>query len=144
MSDLKHIIPLLIPLVAIVMGIGIGMLALWLDHQKKTRIFELHHKERMLAIERGMEVPPLPLELLQGRDKPGATRAGSLRWGLIWLFLGVAIAVGHVFNDRADTAIWALMPIGVGLALLVYYSINRREEAAEKLQAVAAVKASST
>lgn len=128
MSELKHILPLLIPIIAIVMGIGSGMLALWLDHQKKTRIFELHHKERMLAIERGMEVPPLPLELLQGRDKPKATLAGSLRWGLVWLFLGVAIAIGHVFNDRSDTAVWALMPIAVGLALLVYYSISRREE----------------
>lgn len=128
MSDMKHIIPLLIPLVAIVMGIGIGMLALWLDHQKKTRIFELHHKERLLAIERGMEVPPLPLELLQGHNKPKATLAGSLRWGLIWLFLGLAIAIGHVFNDRADTAVWALMPIAVGLALLLYYSIIRRQE----------------
>lgn len=130
MTDLKHIIPLLIPLVAIIMGIGVGMLALWLDHQKKTRIFELHHKERMLAIERGMEVPPLPLELLQGRDKPAATLSGSLRWGLIWLFLGLAIAIGHVFNNRSDTAVWALMPIAVGLALLLYYSIGRRDATA--------------
>ena len=57
MSDLKHILPLLIPIIAIVMGIGMGMLGFWLDYQKKIRIFELHHKERMLAIERGMEVP---------------------------------------------------------------------------------------
>lgn len=132
MSNLIPISPLLIPIIAIVMGIGIGMLALWLDHQKKTRIFELHHKERMLAIERGMEVPPLPLELLQGRDKPNATLAGSLRWGLIWLFLGVAIAIGHLFNDRADTAVWALMPIAVGLALLIFYSISRQQKLSSK------------
>jgi hypothetical protein len=132
MSDLQHILPLLIPILGIVMGIGIGMLALWLDHQKKTRIFELHHQERMLAIERGMEVPPFPLEFLQGRDKPKATLAGSLRWGLIWLFLGVAIAIGHLFNDRADTAVWALMPIAVGLALLIFYSIGRRQELSAK------------
>lgn len=129
MSDLKHILPLLIPIIAIVMGIGMGMLGFWLDYQKKIRIFELHHKERMLAIERGMEVPALPLELLQGSNKPKATLAGSLRWGLVWLFLGVAIAIGHVFNDRSDTAVWALMPIAVGLALLLYYSIMRRQEA---------------
>ncbi len=129
MSDLKHILPLLIPIIAIVMGIGMGMLGFWLDYQKKIRIFELHHKERMLAIERGMEVPVLPLELLQGSNKPKATLAGSLRWGLVWLFLGVAIAIGHVFNDRSDTAVWALMPIAVGLALLLYYSIMRRQEA---------------
>ncbi len=127
MSELKHILPLLIPIIGIVMGIGIGMLALWLDHQKKTRIFELHHQERMSAIERGMEVPPLPLELLQGREKPKATLAGSLRWGLIWLFLGVAVGIGQWFNDRVDTAIWALMPIAVGLALLIFYSIGRRQ-----------------
>ena len=51
---------------ATALGVGIGMLALWIDYRKKRDIFELHHKERMLAIERGMEVPPLP-EALQWR-----------------------------------------------------------------------------
>ncbi len=138
MTDLIPIFPFLIPIVAIIMGIGSGIVALALDHQKKTRIFELHHKERMLAIERGMEVPPLPPELIQGRDKPRGTLASSLRWGLIWLFLGIAIVIGQLFNGRADIAVWALMPVAVGLALLVYYVIGRRQEVATSEAASAA------
>jgi hypothetical protein len=43
-----------LPIVAIVLGIG--MLALWFDCRKKRVFFEWHHKERMAAIEKGMEV----------------------------------------------------------------------------------------
>jgi hypothetical protein len=123
MEDLRHIIPLFIPIIAIVMGIGIGMLGLYLDYQKKSRMFELHHKERLLAIERGMEVPPLPVEFfLNGRkEQPAGPRANSLRWGLMWLLLGSALAIALVINNGVEAASWALLPVAVGVAQLIYY-----------------------
>jgi hypothetical protein len=54
------IIGVLIPIVAIVMGLGIGMLKLSLDYRKKREILQAHHAERMAAIEKGIELPPLP------------------------------------------------------------------------------------
>lgn len=52
----------MVPITAIVMGIGIAMLGMWLDYRKKSEIYALHHKERMAAIEKGMDVPFLPPE----------------------------------------------------------------------------------
>ncbi len=125
MNDMRHIIVFLIPIVAIVMGVGIGMLGIYLDFLKKTRMFDLHHKERLIAIERGMEVPPLPSEFFAPARKPANLKANSLRWGLIWLFLGSALGVAMALNDGIEQASWALLPIAVGLALLSFYKLDK-------------------
>ena len=124
MNDLKHIVPFFIPIIAIVMGIGIGMLSLWLDYQKKARLFELNHKERLFALERGIELPPLPADFFKSgnqKDEPGDPRASSLRWGLLWVFLGLALAAAMAINNGVEAASWALLPIAVGVAQLIYY-----------------------
>jgi len=125
---LKHIMPFMIPIIAIIMGVGIGMLALWLDHQKKTRIFELHHKERLLAIERGMEVPPLPAELFQNARKPESSPESNLQSGLIMLLLGLAIGTAMALNFDLATAAWALIPLSIGVAKLAFYAIARKKQ----------------
>ena len=125
MNDMRHIIVFLIPIVAIVMGVGIGMLGIYLDFLKKTRMFDLHHKERLIAIERGMEVPPLPSEFFAPARKPANLKANSLRWGLIWLFLGSALGVAMALNDGIEQASWALLPIAEGLALLSFYKLDK-------------------
>jgi hypothetical protein len=127
MSEFRHILPFFIPLVAIIMGIGVAMLALWLDHQKKIHLFELHHKERLMAIERGMELPPLPAEFFQGRGKPESSLVNNLRWGLIWLLVGMAVAAAMIINGESSGAAWGLIPIAIGLAQLIFYSIGRRQ-----------------
>lgn len=125
MYDLKHIMPFLIPIVAIVMGIGIGMLAIWLDYRKKRDILELHHKERMTAIERGMEVPPLPAALLQSeRVVRHAVPGDYLRRGLLWLAVGLAIATLLGVNYSPERATWGLLPIAVGVAYLIFYATD--------------------
>jgi hypothetical protein len=127
MSEFRHVLPFFIPLVAIIMGIGVGMLALWLDHQKKIHIFELHHKERLMAIERGMEVPPLPVEFFLERAKSETSLDSNLRWGLILLLLGFAIATALILNGDSNSAAWSLILIAIGLAQLIFYCIGRRQ-----------------
>ncbi len=125
MYDVHHISPLLIPLVAIVMGVGIVMLSIWLDYQKKARMFELHHKERLLAIERGMEVPPLPPEFFRnGRLRELDPKLDSLRRGLLLLMLGFGLGLALLFNHGFEKATWALLPIGLGLAYLAFYKFS--------------------
>ena len=41
------------------MGIGIGMLGMWTDHKRKSQLLEQMHRERMAAIEKGIELPPM-------------------------------------------------------------------------------------
>ena len=128
LSELRHIFPFLIPIVAIVMGVGIGMLAIWIDYRKKREIFELHHKERLLAIERGMEVPALPEALFDGGRRPAAvTGPGDyLRRGLLWLLVGMAITAALAMSESVSRAVWGLIPIAVGMAYLIFYATDVR------------------
>jgi Domain of unknown function (DUF6249) len=127
MNDLKHILPLMIPIIAIVMGIGIGMLAIYLDYRKKRDLLELHHKERLAAIERGMELPPLPAALLQSeRVVRHAVPGDYLRRGLLWLGVGLAIAALLGTNYSIERATWGLIPAAVGLAYLIFFAADAR------------------
>lgn len=129
--DLVGILGVSIPIIAIVMGIGIGMLAITLDYKKRSRLLELHHKERLAAIERGIEVPPLPLELLEGpRIRSQWAPGASLRTGLVLLFVGLAICVALYYNgDGRAWALWGLVPAAVGLAYLLHYYLHERHAA---------------
>ena len=127
MEYIQHISPLLIPIIAIVMGIGIGMLALTLDFRKKSQLMEMHHRERMLAIERGIELPPLRRELEDDGARLGArSPARSLRSGLVLLFVGITIATALYVENGGSGAIWGLIPAAVGLAHLIYYFVEGR------------------
>ncbi|MFZ5542007.1 MAG: DUF6249 domain-containing protein [Pseudomonadota bacterium] len=129
LQALKHIMPFMIPLVAIVMGIGIGMLALWIDYRKKREIFELHHRERMLAIERGMEVPPLPDNLFGSEGGSERRRRTTLHTGLVWLLVAVGIAIALAVNVGPGAAAWALIPGAVGLADIIFYLTGKDQTA---------------
>jgi hypothetical protein len=119
-----------VPIVAIVMGIGIGMLGLWLDYRKKREIFELHHKERMAAIEKGMEVPPLPAELFQDHRRRLRAPGDYLRRGLTMVLIGLAIFVALYMTPGAGArvAYWGLVPSAIGLGNLFFYFIEGRKQ----------------
>jgi hypothetical protein len=118
-------IAVFIPIVAIVMGVGIGMLAIYFDYRKKQDMFALHHKERMAAIEKGMDVPPLPPEFFQdGRRSRPRTHGDFLRRGLVLLFVGAAISIA-LYNTNRNSYLWGLVPAAVGVAQLLYYYLAR-------------------
>ena len=126
----------LIPIFGIVFAIGlplsIPIVFAVLNYRKRRRLMELHHAERMAAIERGLDVPPLPLELIDGQS--GRRRRTSLLPGLVWLFVGLAvlISLGKVGEEEA---IFGLIPTGVGLAYLIYYFFEGRKLELRQLEA---------
>lgn len=124
-GELKQIFALMIPIVAIVMGIGIGMLYIWTNYLRKREMFELHHKERLSAIERGMEVPALPPEFFDAEDRDSKP-VNSLRRGLILLLVGLAIGFALYLNRGMESAAWGLIPAAVGLAYLISYWVEGR------------------
>jgi hypothetical protein len=126
----------LIPLFGIVFTIGgpVTALIVWivLNYRKRRRLLELHHTERMAAIERGMDVPPLPLELIDGRPR---RRRSSLLPGLVWFFIGLAVVIGTVSLHNEDVPIMGgLIPLGIGLAYLIYYVLEGRKNEALMLE----------
>ena len=120
------IIGVLIPIVAIVFGCSIALLNVLLDYKKKRSIFELHHRERLASIEKGMDVPPLPPELFQTERSRRATTPGDfLRRGLVWTFLGGAV-IGAMTLENQEGAYYGLIPMAGGVANLVYYAVHAR------------------
>jgi hypothetical protein len=119
-----------IPIVAIVMSLSIPIVFAIVDYRRRRDIVEAHHKERMAAIERGMELPPLP----EAYFRPMYRRRQSsyLLPGMIWTFVGIALAIFLRGVAGDDVALVGLMPTGVGLALLLYYAIEGRKRRDEK------------
>jgi uncharacterized membrane protein YoaK (UPF0700 family) len=124
-NTVTEVIAIMIPIVAIVFGIGIGMLSMYLDYRKKREFSQLHHKERLAAIDKGMEVPPLPPEFFQD-PRRRRTSADYLRRGLVWLFVGAAITVA-LYYQHGHAALWGLVPAAAGLGNLIFYFVQGRQ-----------------
>ena len=123
----------LVPIVAITFGISFVPAVIWiiLSYRKRRRFMDLHHTERMAAIERGMDIPPLPIELIDGKSARG--RRSSLLPGLVWFFIGLALLIGRI-TDGDIPMIGALIPLGIGLAYLVYYLVEGKTVETRQLE----------
>lgn len=121
---IESILGLMIPIIAIVFGLSIPIVTIIVDYRKRRRLIELHHAERMAAIERGMELPPLPPELLGSVRK---RQQSTLLPGLIWLFVGIALVFGLGSLAGNEVSLLGLIPTGVGAAYLIYYAIEGRK-----------------
>jgi len=122
----EEVVAVFIPIVAIVMSLSIPIVYAVVDYRRKRAIVDAHHKERLAAIERGMDIPALPESFYnpQGPQR----RPRTLLIGMIWFFVGIAltVALGKVAGD--DVMYFGLIPTGVGLAFLIYYAIEGRKE----------------
>ncbi len=125
-SPPTEIIAVMIPIVAIVMGVGIGMLSLFLDYRKKREMFALHHKERLAAIDKGMDVPPLPEEFFQDTRRRVRVLGDYLRRGLVLLLVGIALTFA-LYDTVHHDYMWGLLPCAMGIANLIYYWIESRK-----------------
>ena len=117
-------IAVMIPIFGIVFGIGIAAVAIVTRHRQELQRNELRHKERLAALEKGIELPPDPVI----DNGTGARRGNLLRSGLTALFVGVVlyIAIDRLAGD--EIALFALVPAAVGLAsLLVWYIEGRKK-----------------
>ncbi|GFE81004.1 hypothetical protein GCM10011487_30040 [Steroidobacter agaridevorans] len=118
----------LVPILAIVFSLGLPLSAviIWiaLNYRKRVRLMELSHAERMAAIERGMEVPPLPLELIDGQSR--RRPRSSLLPGLVWFFIGLAMVAGSISIGDDLPVVFGLVPLAIGLAYLIYYAVEGR------------------
>jgi hypothetical protein len=122
----EDVVAIFIPIVAIIMSLSIPIVFAIVDYRRRRDIVEANHKERMAAIERGMELPPLP-EALFAAPKTDH-RPKYLLAGMIWLFVGVALFVALTRVSGEDVAYFALIPASVGLALLIFYVVEGRKK----------------
>jgi hypothetical protein len=119
---------LMIPIIAIIMGMGIAMLAILLDYRKRRDLLNCYHRERMAAIEKGIDCPPWPDRLLSEEDASPSPRRHLLT-GLVWLFIGLGAMVAVYAVVDLSRALFGLIPVGIGAAHLIYYAVEGRKEA---------------
>lgn len=137
MDSMVSMVSELVPVVAIIFSIGLPLSIpiVWivLNYRKRRRLMELHHTERMAAIERGMEIPALPIELIDGRSP--RRRRTSLLPGLVWFFVGLALVVGAYSAPDVNVPVFlGLIPLGIGLAYLIYYAVEGRKIESRQLE----------
>ncbi len=113
-------------IVAIVMGIGIGMLAIWVEYKRKRLI----HEERMEALRQGITPPDWLVDIEEKRKTPLQRALGLFIAGLILLAIGVWLYVAMWWMGLGSLAFWGAGPAFVGLALggagLLIYMIYKR------------------
>ena len=121
---MEVILPLLIPIIAIVLGLGVGAWAIYWEYQKA----KLRHEERRLMIEKGLPLPPD-----QDAEKKLVTPEDCLRRGVIMFFLGIGLGLAALVVHSALPAAPPAWLLGVGAAIvgllglgyLVYFFIAR-------------------
>jgi hypothetical protein len=119
----EGIVAIFIPIIAIIMGIGAGIVGIISRHRQQLQRVELRHKERVVAMEKGLEPPPEPAD-------DGVHRPRYLLKGLVWSFGGVAAYFPLASLAGEDESMLAMIPVAIGLAYLVFYFVQgRREEA---------------
>ncbi len=127
------VLSVFIPIVAIVFGIGAGMLSTWTEHKRRSQLLDQAHRERMSALEKGLPMPELPPNLVTGKSEDGNPRYAPLRamrFGLMMLGIGIVLylALGRVAHE--DVALFGLIPAVIGAANLVYAGLLSRKERA--------------
>lgn len=127
----------LIPLVAIVGGMGMGAISIITEHRRKQALLQ----ERRLMIEKGLTPPPLSEQALQAGEMPGTpSTESSLRTGIITLFVGLGLiaaflvlrfVIAEDFTVIPRPILSLLGPAGalvslIGIGNLVYFWIASR------------------
>jgi hypothetical protein len=112
---------LLVPIFGIVFGVGVAIVTIVAGHRERVKRAELRHRERLAAIEKGIELPLDPIEP-ENRKK-----GSSLRSGLTGLFVGIVLyfALDRVTGD--DVALFGLIPAAIGIANLIAYFVESRK-----------------
>ena len=130
---LPDVLALLIPILSVT--VSLGALIVWIVVWYRRRVHEIdcRHKERMAAIERGIDLPPEPVP--QPDQMPPRSR--YLLRGLIWLGIGLAITFGGRDWLRAPMGGSGWIAVAVGAAYLIFYLVEGRKAAVPKGEAPA-------
>jgi hypothetical protein len=114
---------LLIPIIAVTLSMTVAIVFIVATHRRKVHELEQRHKERMAAIDKGLDLPLEPI-----KDVTSLSRPRYLLRGLVWLGVGLALVFGarDVLEEHAWTFGW--IPVAVGAAYLIFYIVEGRKD----------------
>jgi len=117
-----------IVIVALIAYIGFQQ---WLRHSRRMMI----HRERLAAVEKGIELPPLEQEVQRGSWN---VQRILLLAGLCWISLGIGAFVvltallahpSELTKEIPRGIQWVgVAPVGIGLAHVIVYLVGKKKE----------------
>ena len=119
---------LLIPILSVTVSFGALIVFIVVWYRRRIHEVDCRHKERMAAIEKGLELPPESLP----QTEPVPPRSRYLLRGLIWLGVGLAITFGGHDWLQAPIGGAGWIPVAVGVAYLIFYVVEGRTASAPK------------
>jgi hypothetical protein len=124
------IIAMVIPIVAITLGVGTIVTLIVTLHRAKMRELDQRHKERMAAIEKGLDPYAGQEETstagAAAADVHGRPPSRFLLRALTWLGVGLAVALGSEANGASWSAFLGWIAAAIGAAQVVYYLMEGR------------------
>jgi hypothetical protein len=118
-----ELLALFIPILALILGVAIAIVWIFTSHRQKLQRNDMRHKERLAAIEKGLEIPPEPVE-----PENDGRKASGLRSGISGLLVGIVLYFALREAADSDVALFGLIPAAIGLANLAFYFIEGRRK----------------
>jgi len=116
---------LLIPIIAITLTMTVAVVFIIAWYRRSTTELDQRHKERMAAIDKGLD---LPLEPVRPMSVPPRHR--YLLRGLIWLGVGLAVVFGARAALDVEASSFGWIPVAIGAAYLIFYVVEGRKDSA--------------
>ena len=117
-------IALAIPILAVVGGVLIAITAIVMGSRRR----ELAHRERIIAMEKGIAIPTDVEAAGPERPKYSNRRAN----GLVLTGIGLALTIALMRESGGEDGLWGLIPMFIGIGLLIAAFIDKREYDAER------------
>ncbi len=98
---------IIIPLGIMIPFFGVIAYLIYISFKEK----ELVHTEVMKALETGVDVPEISIR----------KKVDNLKRGLVLVTFGIALFIALWITTELKFASWALLPVAVGIAYLLYH-----------------------
>lgn len=126
-----------IGVLALCAWMGLTVWARHLRDKKRMALREMIHRERMAALEKGVDLPELPVDVAGGAaetgDGPAWVGRAALLAGLTLVCAGIGMAAAFGFTPDTsemggmrDLAPLGLLPVFAGIGLLLFFVLDRR------------------
>ena len=117
---------------------GAAVLIVYFAVNAQFKRRQLEHKERMMALEKGADLPPSLVEERIKKPKPQNPYAAAL----VWIGIGIGLVLyGFLFPSEweAGPGFYSIgaIPLCIGIALLIANSLNQKRLAREKKESQA-------
>ncbi len=115
--DMIAALGIMVPIIAIVMGILLAIIAVFLRFRRQKE----EQETVRLALEKGIDLP----EDFFKKVEPGNGRSpyNSLKWGIFWAAGGFALFVALWVDEGIESAVWGLIPVAIGIGLIIYFKL---------------------